>query len=199
MYTTIKNNLAAWRKEGQTRRRLRRWSVNIVATIWIDDHAVECTVTDLSPAGARVKLAQGRRVHIGSETVLHLEGYGSIPSEVRYSDGEALGLMFLHDEQGEVDLARFLVAQKPARQTPRSKVEVQATLTPRKAQAPCTVDDVSRNGACVLLDDTRGFVENDEVVLSIEGYGDIVATVRYVADGRVGLMFTKDLEDVPSF
>jgi len=190
----IDNDLAAWRKHGQTRRRLRRWSVSIQATVWIDDAPVDCTVTDLSPAGSRVKLTQSLAVDIGTDVVLHLEGYGSIPAEVRYSDGEALGLMFLHDDSREVDLARYLVSQRPARQAPRRKVSVQATLTPRKAQARCTIDDVSRSGASVLINGADGFTEGDEVVLTVEGHGDIIATVRRVGEGRLGLMFSGELE-----
>lgn len=199
MHLNVKQDLAAWRREGQTRRRLRRWSVNIQASIWIDDIAEGCTVIDLSPAGARVKLTEPRDVALGIDATLHLEGFDSIPAEVRYSDGGTLGLMFLHGDEGEVALARYLVSRRPSRQAPRRKVNVRATLTPRKAQSLCIVDDISRGGASVLVNDAKLFGEDEEVVLSIEGYGDVSATVRRIADGRVGLMFNEQIDGTLPF
>lgn len=199
MYVKAKNNLEAWRRQGQTRRRLRRWSVSMEATIWIDDTACACTVIDLSPAGARVQLKDVREVPIGSELELELEDFGAVPCEVRYSEAGALGLMFLHEDEGEVELARYLVARRPERQSPRRRVELEATLTPRKAQSACVIEDASRSGASVLVSDADSFREDDEVILSIDGYGDVAATVRRVSEGRIGLMFDHPLTGVLPF
>jgi hypothetical protein len=103
--------------------------------------------------------------------------------------------MFLHDEVGEVALARFLISRRPSRRAPRLQLSARAVLTPRKAQVFGTVSDISRTGASVLIDNSAAFAEDDEVLLNIPGHGEIAATVRRVANDRIGLMFHRQLDD----
>jgi len=194
MYLKTEGNLTAWRKQGGSRRRLRRWSVNIRAAIDMAGGVDGCTVLDLSPAGARVHLDNEHPVAVGSTVELVLEGYGKISSEVRYSDGTLLGLMFLHDDAGEVRLARYLVARRPVRRAERLKVSARAILTPLDAQTVGKVVDVSRTGASVLVDKPEAFSEDQEVLLTIAGYGEVTATVRRIAEDRIGLMFHRELD-----
>ncbi len=184
--------LVPWRKQTTSRRRLRRWTVNIQATVWIGDQAVECLVQDLSPAGSRIQLLESKAV-VGTQIRLNLESFSAIPAEVRYSADGTLGLMFLHDEDAEVELARFLVSIRPERPDPRQKSGARALLTPKKAQSACVLRDISRLGASITINDTAHLAPEDEVILSIEGYGDVEATVRRVEDGLLGLMFHKAL------
>ncbi len=185
--------LVPWRKQTGSRRRLRRWTVNIQATVWIGDQAVECLVQDLSPAGARIQLLESKTVAVGTQIRLNLESFSAIPAEVRYSADGTLGLMFLHDEDAEVELARFLVSIRPERPDPRQKSGAMALLTPKKAQSACVLRDISRLGASITMNDTAHLAPEDEVILSIEGYGDVEATVRRVEDGSLGLTFHKAL------
>ena len=182
-----------WRKQSTSRRRLRRWTVNVQAVIWIGDQAVECLVQDLSPGGARIQLSESKAIAVGTELRLDLESFSAIPAEVRYSADGTLGLMFLHDEEAEVALARFLVSIRPERRDPRQKSGARALLTPKKAQSACVLRDISRLGASITMNDVAHLAPEDEVILSIEGYGDIEATVRRVEDGSLGLMFHKAL------
>jgi hypothetical protein len=198
MFLNPDGDLSAWRRQGESRRRLRRWAVNMRAAIRIAGGAEECTVVDLSPAGARVRLDAERQATVGGRVELELDGYGVVVCEVRYSAGGNLGLMFLHDDAGEVELARYLVSRRPTRRAARQKVSARGLLTPRKAQSVCVVDDISRTGASVMVDNPGAFAEGDEVLLNIAGFGDVVATVRRVAEDRLGLMFHQQLDgDLP--
>ncbi len=186
--------LVPWRKQTTSRRRrLRRWTVNIQAVIWIGDQATECLVQDLSPAGARIQLSEIKSVAIGTQIRLDLESFSAIPAEVRYSADGTRGLMFLHDEDAEVELARFLVSIRPERPDPRQKSGAMALLTPKKAQSACVLRDISRLGASITMNDAAHLAPEDEVILSIEGYGDVEATVRQDEDGILGLTFHKAL------
>ena len=69
----------------------------------------------------------------------------------------------------------------------------EVALTQRRTQSAITVEDISRTGAGVLVDDTLHLTIGDEVVLSLEGIGDILARVQRIADGKIGLVFLKEL------
>ncbi len=56
-------------------------------------------------------------------------------------------------------------------------------------------EDLSHTGAGLPIDDASHPSIGDEVVLTIEGHGDFVATIRRVDDGKIGLMFVEKLTD----
>lgn len=188
----LKKNLS-WQPETSARRRLRRWTVDMQAVVWIDEQALGCRVHDISPAGARVEPATFRDLSPGARVVLDLPDFPAIPAEVRYGAEGAVGLEFLHDEERETALARYLVARRPQRRDPRKALHVKATLTPCRMRSPCVVKDVSRMGAGVSIGDAHQLSEHDEVMLSIEDYGDVPATVRRISEGEVGLIFHNPL------
>lgn len=180
-------------REDPARRKLRRWTVNMRAVAWIGDQPMTCVVHDISPGGARIQLMNVIEVAVGTTIELGLRDFPPISAEVRYSAEGTLGLMFLLEEDGQVELGRYLVSQRPERRDPRKKLDLKATLTPRRSQITCTVQNISRMGASVATNDARHFSLEEEIVLSIEGYGDVSGTVRRIGEGEVALMFHKAL------
>lgn len=79
------------------RRRFRRHAVLLTAKFHRGKTSVDCTIVDLSPTGAKLKLAQP----ISDKAVGTLENdrFGMIPGEVVWSSGEAVGIRFL-DQPG---------------------------------------------------------------------------------------------------
>lgn len=183
------NDEVAWQQEVPARRRLRRWTVDMQAVVWIDDQPLTCCVQDISPAGARVQLATFVKVCVGATVALGLPEFPTIPAEVRYRGEGALGLEFLHDEDQETRLGRYLVSRRPQRRDPRKPLHVKAALTPCRTRSICIVKDISRMGANVSLNDATHLSCDDDVLLSIQGYGEVAATVRRIGDGDVGLRF----------
>lgn len=198
MTDTDKQELAPWDKKQEPRRRFRRWPVEVRTVLGTEGQAHNCTIYDLSPGGARVILSEPMALAEGAEVTLVLEGFGVVPAEVRSCDGTELGLMFLHGEDEEVELARYLVSLQPPRRPQRTKTESDATLSQDEVQSPSTVKDISPTGAGVEVDDTSELSVGDEVILTIEGHGDFVATIRRVDDGGIGVMFAERLKEEPS-
>jgi hypothetical protein len=190
-------DLAPWRAIDPSRRRFRRWTVDLEAELRLAERTFTCLVHDLSPGGARIDLTGTEAPAIGTEVVLTMDGYGSISSEVRYAEGGELGLRFIHDSADEVRLARFLVAQAPPRQPPRHAVEIGGLLTAGNVQVSCAVADLSDSGARVRLRDTDHLSEGDRVVLHIDGHGDLAATVRRIGDAEIGVAFEQPSETAP--
>lgn len=166
-----------------------RWTVNMQAVAWIGNQPQTCAVLDISIGGARIQLANSVEIAIGKRIQLGLYDLPPIPAEVRYNEDGALGLMLLHDKEGEDKLGSYLMSQRPPRRDPRKKLDVEATLRPLRNESTCVVRDISRMGANVMLSDTSQLSKDDDVILSIKGYGNIAAKVRRIADGEVGLMF----------
>lgn len=180
--------------DDQARRRFRRWSVNLPASVSVLQAPRSCSVFDLSPAGARVRLFDGEALARGTEVVLELDGFGSIPAEVRHTVDGYTGLMFLLDEASEVQLARHLVSmQAERRQHHRESARTEATLRPKSGDYPCVVENISRTGASVLVNDARHLMEGDDLVLRIAGFADIAAVVRRLDEGEVALMFHHEI------
>ena len=105
-------DLASWREQGASERHYRRWGVDVGAVVRVGDQSFKCVVFDLSPGGARVKLRGPLELDIGTKVELALEGLEEIVSEVRHSQGDVLGLMFLHDSDEQVRLASYMLAQR---------------------------------------------------------------------------------------
>lgn len=182
------------REEHQSRRRYRRWAVNLRASISVVLEPRACSVFDLSPAGARIRLLNGDTLAQGTEVLLELDGFGTVPAEIRHTVEGFTGLMFLLDEASEIRLARHLVGLQPdRRQHPRESSHATATLRPRSGDTPCIVENISRTGANILVNDTRHLMEGDDLSLRIAGFGDIAAIVRRVDDGEVALLFHREL------
>ncbi len=174
-------------------RRLRRWAVNIQAIVWIDDEPRTCTVIDVSPGGARIETGTAAQAAVGATVALGLEDFPSIPAEVRYAAGVALGLMFLHDGEAEAELGRYLVSRRPERTEPRKAVGIDGIVIPLRKEMACTVLDVTPLGARLTIADASHLSIGDEVMLSIPAYGEVAAEVRRVSEWDVGLLFQKAL------
>ena len=170
-----------------TRRRYRRWSVNLSGNVLVDDEPRFCAIYDISPGGARVQVAEGDEVAIGRQVMLEVDGFGEIPAEVRHSAHGFLGLRFTYEPEEEVEFARHLVASRPPRRRERQAVSNAATLRLAGAEMPCVIVNISRTGAAVTLDETRHFVAGDEVWLRLAGGASLAALVRYVDGNAVGL------------
>ncbi len=184
-------DLAPWQAIDPSRRRFRRWTVDLEAELGFRDKAFACPVSDLSPGGARVDLGPDETLAIGTEIVLTMEQYGSISSEVRYAAGPELGLRFIHDPADEIRLARFLVSLAPPRQPPRHPVEIGGLLTAGNVQVSCTCADLSETGARVCLRDVGDLEVGDRVMLHIDGHGELAATVRRVGECEISVEFSQ--------
>jgi hypothetical protein len=118
-----------------------------------------------------------------------MERYGSISSEVRYGEAGELGIRFIQEPADEARLARFLVSLSPPRLPPRHPVQMAARLTVGEVELRGTVADLSSSGARGSLSDTGRLGPGDQVVLHIEGHGELKATVRRLAEGEIGVEF----------
>jgi hypothetical protein len=183
--------------ETTVRRRFRRWHVDFETVLRVADTQMVCRAVDLSPGGACVELADSHNVAAGDRLLFELPGFGGIEAEVRYQGERYLGLMFMHDDTGEVAVARYLVEVEQSRRPPRHDVGVEARLTAGGVDTACIVDDISRTGARILVDDTRVFTIDQEVSIQLEGIGRITATVQRLEDREIGLMFLQQLSSEP--
>lgn len=74
------------------RHRGARLPVNLRAQLWCDGKLIPAQVLNLSPTGAAVSAS---RCQISSRQIsLKLPGLSSIPAQVRWSDGDRIGLSF---------------------------------------------------------------------------------------------------------
>jgi hypothetical protein len=176
------------------RRRFRRWMVDLPATVLLGDgRRLACRVFDVSPGGARLQFREGEPPRPGTQIELAVDGYGTIPAEVRHGTAGIVGLMFLHDEADEVDFARFLIEVRPERPQTRRALELAATLRLFADDLPCTVSNLSSTGAQLTLPDRRELAVGDRVELLLPGYGAVPATIRHVDGKVVGLALSEGL------
>lgn len=170
-----------------TTRRFRRWTVEISGYVEVDTVSHYCTITDISPGGARVRLLDVEPLDPGTEVRLDLEGYGSIPAEVRHSVSGVLGLMFLLDDAEQTGLGRWLVSANLDRPDTRYAYNIQAFLRATSGAYACVVTDLSRTGAGITVPDARGLAVSDEVVLTLPGHAPMAALIRYIVGDKIGL------------
>ena len=174
-------------------RRFRRWTINFQAVVRIENDPRACTVFDISPGGAWIEAENATQATVGATAELDLEDFPPILAEIRHKAGNTLGMLFLHDDEAEAALGRYLVSSRPERVEPRKPVGIEAALILRTA---CTVWNISRLGANLAIDEVAHLSVGDEVMLSIPDYGDVAAKVRRVSEEGVGLMFRKALTGV---
>jgi hypothetical protein len=186
-----------WNDESTVKRRFRRWYVDFETVLTVRGTAMNCRVVDLSPGGACVEVQDWHDIAADDRLLFELPGYGSIEAEVRYRGERYLGLMFLNDDAGEVAVARYLVAVEQSRRPARHDVSAEAHLVAGSVDTTCVVDDISRIGARILVDDTRHFSVGQEVSVHLEGIGRVTATVQRVDDRELGLMFLQELSSEP--
>lgn len=185
------SDFAPWRSIGRTRRNFRRWLVRMEGTFHTAGKSFPCKAHDLSPGGARIEISERTRVKVGARTQLELPRYGRIPAEVRHTTGSSVGLMFTHDDEHAAALARFLISKPPPRPQARRQVKVAAALLVRDARTPCVIRDISRFGARVRVEETNGFLEAQELLLRIDGYGSLPAIVQWAENGEIGLVLVE--------
>lgn len=183
-----------WREEDDSPREFRRWDVAFETVLDSGDRRLACTACDLSPNGVCVEVRGAETVAADGGLVFELPGYGPIPVEVRYEGGGYLGLMFLHGDDGAVAVARYLVAVEQSCRSGGAEAKVENSLAAGSAESPCVVEDLSKLGARVMLDDTRHIFAGQQVSLYLVGVGPVQAMVRRVEASEVDLVF---LEEVP--
>jgi PilZ domain len=184
--------IAPWQSDGGRQRGLRRWTVSMRAVLRRGRHRRACVASDLSPGGAAVKVFRAFDVSIGDAVGLVLAGYGTVPAEVRHTDGRRLGLMFTHDDTQALALARFLIAQAPPRKQPRERLETAARLLVRGRSEPCLLVDISRFDAGVKCDRGLTLQRDEEVLLRIDGVGGLQAIVSRIGAGELGLVLVDE-------
>ena len=74
-----------------------------------------CTIRDISPDGALIELSSAPEFWIGSFIILQMQEFGIIASEVRHiaNSLRRCGLKFVHDTDGQSQLAEFLRTMSP--------------------------------------------------------------------------------------
>ena len=68
-----------------------------------------------------------------------------------------------------------------------------AKLLVAQDQQPCQIEELSRWAACVRSEPTSTIDEGANVVLEIDGIGQVPAEVVTMPDGSIGLMFHHDV------
>ena len=178
--------------EANRRRHYRRWSVHVRATLRIGRRRRACIANDLSPGGAALNLFRSIDAEVGAAASLFLPGYGAIPAELRHVDGRHVGLMFTHDGERALGLARHLVAQRPPRGDPRIEVGAPAQLVVRGATRPCWLANISRFGAGIACEDARSLGLEEEVLLRVPGVGSLGAIVARIGAADFGLVLVDE-------
>ena len=148
-----------------SRRQHQRWLVELSALLEFDGTTYYCTIKDITPRGAGILLVQDTMLAEGMEITIEIEGYGAVPARVRHADSGVVRIMFLHGEDGEEGLARWLLWLKPQRQQTRYACQIEASLCVLERQYPCTVINLSRNGAAITMSDISKLVISSEVIL----------------------------------
>ena len=161
-------DFAPWRLP-TTKRRFRRWSVDVSAYVEVGAISLYCTITDISPGGARARLLDAKPLALGTEVDLDLKGYGSVPAEVRHSASGVLGLMFLLDDADQIVLARWLVSANLERRQTRYACHIEGLIRTAGAETPCVVTDLSRTGAGIRVEEAGNLVLSDKIVLILPG------------------------------
>lgn len=198
MAETPQDEIGAFAPDADTRRRHRRWFVDFHCTFQAGEAMLPCAVCDLSPGGACIEPSEPTEIAVGALIVFDLPGFGAIPAEVRYAGGGYLGLMFQHDQEGEVELARYLVAIEQHRRRERRDAEPVVVLRASGVDTPCVVIDISRHGAHLRPDETRHISPGQDVVLALSGLAGIAAIVQSVEDREIAVAFLQELAEVPA-
>ena len=192
MLKRLNDFLTLWDRDTPSRRQHRRWSVELRALLEFDGTTHFCTIRDISPRGASILLVQDIMHAEGMEITIDIEGYGAVPARIHHAIGGTARIMFLHGEDGEEALARWLLWLKPQRQQRRYICEFEASLRSLERQLSCTVVNLSRNGAGITMSDTSHLVVSSEVEFSLPHYGSIAASVRRIDGDTVGLQLIDD-------
>ncbi len=180
-------------------RNFRRWYVNFKTTLRLDGDVLPCNVYDLSPGGAGIYLRNAQAIAIGTHLEFELPRYGAIPAEVRYDKDGHLGLMFLHDADGEFEVGRYLGAVEGNRhRSERQEVRIETNMIIADVQTACIVRDISKVGACIMVDDTEGLALGQQQSLHLPGIGIVAMTVERVAATEIGVIFSEILPRMPT-
>ena len=181
--------------DATSRRRHRRWFVDFKTTLIVDGERINCSIFDLSPGGACAEPSVPQDLSSGDQIIFELPGYGPIPAEIRYITDDYWGLMFLHDEGGEIAVAHYLVMVEQNRPPEAHAAKSDTCLVVSGVEAPCIVEDISRASARVLVGDTRHIMLGQNVALDIVGRGRIEAQVQRIDDDEIVLTFLNEVEE----
>jgi hypothetical protein len=197
MLVQADRNLVDAADDGAPTRRYRRWHVEIEASVTAGGARRKCMVYDVSPSGARVTLGEGS-LPVGARLDFELPGYGPIPSELCYDRDGYQGLMFLHDEAEEVEVARHLVGvEQNGRGAQRHSVDIDALLLAGGIETDCLVVNVSRTGAGLIAAEARHLNPGQQVSLYVLGAGFIGGVVQRVHAEEIGVVFLEPLAEEP--
>lgn len=182
---------------GAAQRRHRRWYVDFETTLTLEGAAWACSVYDLSPGGACVEVPHREQIPAGSHVEFQLPGYGAIPADVRYIDGNYLGLVFRHDANDEIAVGRYLAAIELSRRPERREAKSDVLLRSSGVEMPGVLFEISRSGARIAVEDARHIMPDQEVTLGLPDIGAVQAVVTRIDERELGLVFLQDLAHVP--
>ena len=198
MLKRLKSLLTLWDRDTPSRREHRRWSVELSALAEIGGKTHYCTITEISPSGARLLLLQEIPVTVGAIIAVEIEGYGVVPARVCYVNTGTLRVLFLHGDGGEEALAHWLLWLSPKRRQTRFACRIEATLRVLDHEYSCTVVNLSRGGAGITMKETAHLAISSEVLLNLPDYGSIAASVRHIDGDIIGLVLIDGyLGDLP--
>ena len=178
-----------WQHGSPSRRRFRRWFVDMPTVFYIAGAPLPCIIQDLTPVSAGIQLGSAEEVSVGTKVALDLGGLGTVQARVQSRDRRHVGLEFIQQDQQAVQLAEDLLDTSPERRLPRLKTNLKAHLIVGADAHACVIEDISRLGACVVMARTPVPNVGDEVTLRRDTDGDATASVRWVSELRVGFMF----------
>jgi hypothetical protein len=171
------------------RRHYRRWDTDFATTISIGGEVQYCSITDISPGGATLRLLSPRPVGRGMSVSLSFEGYGQVSAKLCRCNHEVLGVKFSLDRQGGAAFSQWMIGSALQRRRLRQNCRVEAVALVVDGEFPCIVGNVSNMGARIEFDEPERLSVGRDMVLLWPGQRAMPTSVRFIAGSSAGLCF----------
>lgn len=153
---------------------------------------VDCDMLNISLGGAKLRLA--KPVEADADIRVQIDEVGEFTGRVVWRNGENVGVKF-HHELRDIDRILETVSIEGAdynerRHAPRTSVLWSGKLHSAGQMVNCTVLNISARGAQVRCETLYDFGLN--VILYIDGLGELAATVVWQNGATVGIAFQND-------
>ena len=165
------------------RRTHPRRRISCDGEVRLGDLTVPCAVLDLSPAGAKLRVAE--TIEVETPVAIDLKGRGLHLGSVRWLDADLMGIGF---------------AITPARHAPRERLTsrhelfLRGRIASAHGATDCRILDLSSRGACILMDEP---IKHDTLLsLSVESFGEVRGQVAWQIHDLLGIAFFEQEMDL---
>ena len=173
----------------RTRRRYRRWDTNLPIKAEIGGQEHYCSIGDISPLGATVRLVVPQPVSRGTTIELFFRDFGRVRGQLRWSAHEVLGIKFALDRAARDEFSDWLLRSGMPRRRQRHDCHIEATAVMADGEASCVVTNISESGAGVRFTEQDRAAVGRDLVLLLPDHAPVEATIRHVTQGTTGLSF----------